>query len=210
MDGHWFLGEVYSALMEREKAREEYQKVLALDPAFAMAHLRLAAIALYTGDRKTADYHLREQRRNRPPGEAFFLEKGTSLALKGDYPAAIDSFKRALLLNDQSADALYGLGMAKLKRGQLKGALALFARVAQQTEPDKADLVLFQMGQTYMILGEPAMAEREFLASRDKAPANSAFSGLALLMAKESSRQQAVQKGRAPAGATEPDSDPGP
>ena len=107
--GYVNLGLTSEALGDTLAAIRHYQRALERDPSHAVALRNLASLA-----RKTRNATLEEQLLIYGEHSSYdaFLQRGMYYHQHGDYPAAIESFSRALELSPQQPEALVQRGFA--------------------------------------------------------------------------------------------------
>ena len=136
-----YLGVACQRAGQPEDAVTAYQRALTLDRDLMEAHYNLGS--LWLEQNKPAEarteftaYTLR--RSNEPDG---WLKLGAAQLRTSDFLSAEKSFSTALYLNTNNAEALNGLGLARMQRGRPREASQFFA-VAAQYHPDYAPALL--------------------------------------------------------------------
>ncbi len=122
-------------------AKTELEIALKERPTSVTALVGLARIALATGDLPGAADRLDAAlRKSDDPATRLLL--GTVRLQQGKHPEAADHFQRAAILDPRSADALSGLGQARLGEGRLEEAERALRAAAQlrQDEPTSTAL----------------------------------------------------------------------
>ena len=137
-----YLGVACQRAGQPDDAATAYQRALTLDRDLVEAHYNLGS--LWLEQNKPAD----ARRRNSPPtrcGAATtpegWLKLGSAQLRASDFLAAEKSFSTALYLNTNNAEALNGLGLARVQRGRPREAAQFFA-AAVQYHPDYAPAIL--------------------------------------------------------------------
>jgi predicted TPR repeat methyltransferase len=168
-----------------------YQQFLAKYPQHKKARkeLKLAQRALGgAGDRTTLPAELAklvQLYENNQPGPAMLQAKtlcemypeqpmpynvmGVLLAQREDHEAAVNSYRRALVLEPEYVDALNNLGSSLHNLGNYQEAIDCYRKVIQLADQD-AD-ALFNMGNSLMELGDYEAAADNYQASIDLQPA---------------------------------------
>jgi tetratricopeptide (TPR) repeat protein len=142
------IAEYYLAARSPDAAIKEYQRGLSIDPKSEKLTLALAEVYLATGKIEEVtklDDQILKDKPNDVPGRMI---KGRLQAIKGDFPAAVTTFRgvvkdSAAAAHDRpeqirtNAQAHYFLGQALMKTGDLAGAKTEFQE-AIKLEPDSA------------------------------------------------------------------------
>jgi tetratricopeptide (TPR) repeat protein len=136
-----YLGVACQHAGQPADAAAAYQRALALDRDLVEAHYNLGSLWL---EQNKADAAITEftaytlQRRTEPDG---WLKLGSAQLHASDFLAAEKSFSTALSLSTNNAEALNGLGLARMERGRPREA-AQFFTAAVQAHPDYAPALL--------------------------------------------------------------------
>ena len=136
-----YLGVACQRAGQPDDAVAAYQRALTLDRDLLDAHYNLGSLWLEQNKPDAARteftaYTLR--RSNEPDG---WLKLGAAQLHTGDFIAAEKCFSTALFLNTNNAEALNGLGLARIQRGRPRDAAQFFA-AAVQYHPDYAPALL--------------------------------------------------------------------
>ncbi len=143
-------------------ALSNYAQALQLAPAFAEAHVNLAALYLDLGRWDEAIAHGREALKNasyQNPEKAY-NNIGLAYVGKGDLTAARLAFGEALALLENFPEAHRHLGMVYFQLGQVEAAIREF-REALRLRPNYAD-TLVDLGVAYLERGSKAEAIAQF------------------------------------------------
>ncbi len=175
LDGHRpvtqsLLGQVKAELGDLQGARQAYLKALELDPVnYPAFYMELANLEARSGNSQRAG-ELLELARQRFPldsldkmldfrAEAIREPLSTIYAASGARenpalnPAAAEPyFKTALFLHKNNADALFGLGVAQLRQGRVKEAIANLEKM-DKLVPDFAPCLSY-LQQAYLADGQ--------------------------------------------------------
>jgi tetratricopeptide (TPR) repeat protein len=136
-----YLGVACQHAGQPADAAAAYQRALTLDRDLTEAHYNLGSLWL---EQNKPDAAVTEftaytlQRRNEPDG---WLKLGSAQLHASDFLAAEISFKTALSLSTNNAEALNGLGLVRAERGRPREAAQYFA-AAVQAHPDYAKALL--------------------------------------------------------------------
>jgi tetratricopeptide (TPR) repeat protein len=136
-----YLGVACQHAGDTDDAVAAYQRALVLDRDLMEAHYNLGLLWLGLNKFDSAKteftaYTLRHN--NAPEG---WLKLGSAQLRAGDFVMAEKSFSTALYLNQNNAEALNGLGLARIQRGRPREAAQFFAAAAQD-HPDYAPAIL--------------------------------------------------------------------
>ena len=127
-----------------EKAREDYEKAVEVNPDYANAHNNLGNIKAKQNRHAEAmaDYH-RAISLNGRFVEAYF-NRGIAREHLGDLAGAIEDFSRAIELDSECGDAYFRRGGAKERLGDYPGALADFDRVLEINPQSESSVMKFR------------------------------------------------------------------
>jgi arylsulfatase A-like enzyme/Tfp pilus assembly protein PilF len=130
-----YAGLAYSKKGEPQKARQCYEKSLAIDPKFAVPYNNLGTLDAFEF-RRTSDQSL-YQKSAENFERAIALDPGYSAAYHGlgvvrfqagDYARAIPNLEKALEIDPGLDEALFFLGLANLEAGDKTKALSCFLK----------------------------------------------------------------------------------
>ncbi len=160
--GYKLTADLYFDIRDLGAAAKNYHKVLELTPSYPGVSLRLAQIARNGGDIARAEELLRKEIQVDPAGcDAAWVELGNLNMARRDFDEAYRAFTEATRLNQNNADAFFGLGVVHHLRGAYDNALAVFART-QRLDPLKAD-IYWQQGLIYQKLRDRRRAIQAFV-----------------------------------------------
>jgi tetratricopeptide (TPR) repeat protein len=110
-------GVVYKFKGEYDRALEDYNQAILLNPSFASAYNNRGVIYRIKGDYERAikDYDEAIWLDNNIP--ALFYNRAIAYTDKQDFDRAIADFEMVLRFNTKNALALYGRGIVRLKKG---------------------------------------------------------------------------------------------
>jgi len=136
-----YYGVALQQAEEFPEAVTAYQRALALDRDLMEAHYNLGSLWLEQNkfDAAKTEFTAYTLRRNNAP--AGWLKLGDAELGAGEIVSAEKSFSTALYLNADNAEALNGLGLARVQRGRPQEAAKFFAAAAQD-HPDFAPAIL--------------------------------------------------------------------
>jgi protein O-GlcNAc transferase len=173
----YYLAIVEKALGKNEQAVAHLHKALEIDGTYAPARVRLAQLLLDAGDPGQSEAICRSViARNDNLATAHFA-LGQALAGKGEWPAAIESYRRACEIAANYAAAHYALGMAYRNIGEMGKArehLERYQVLKQLKQPSEDPLMddvnslysgglsRFVKGSSFFQQGKTAEAIQEF------------------------------------------------
>ena len=146
-----------------EDAREEYRKILAMNPRQTGIHQRMGHLLL-AGDltpevREEAHREFEQELQLDPANALAEYELGEMARQARQWNEAIAHFQRAVELDAASAEALVGLGKSLVSAGRAADAVAPLER-GVQLAPASA-VAHYQLSFTYRRVGREADAKRE-------------------------------------------------
>ncbi len=121
---HLLLGNAYRSLGEIEKAREEFELEVKLEPKMAEGHGNLGNVLLQTGNVPEAIAQYQEAIRLKPSYAPAHYNLANTLLGSGRPDAAIDEYREALRLEPENVEAHLNLGMALNQLGKSGEAVA--------------------------------------------------------------------------------------
>ena len=130
-----------SRLAEAESC---YREILELEPQHPDALHLLGVIAQQVGHYDLAIQLICSAIQRNPRSADYHNNLANTYSLRGDLPAAIESYRRAIALDRNHIDALHSLANALVDQGQLDEAESCFRRVLQ-LEPNHAQ-ALYNLG----------------------------------------------------------------
>ena len=141
----------YSVLGKMPKAKKNYRRVIADDPNFADAWLRLGLILESEGDKERAmelyEEVLSQEALKGNPRDINIFDRLSSIYLSDD-----DLIDRAIEKTGENRDFLYYLGSTFLTKGKFKEAEVVFKALADEGKDDKA----------YNLLGASLSARKKY------------------------------------------------
>ena len=148
------LGFFYFSLGEYERARENYDKALRLDPAFTEVHINLALVESEQGHYPEAEAGYRRALADPayPTPEKVYVNWGLTLRKRGDLAGAAAMIRKAIEANARYARAHFELGRLLEEQQQDDGALQEYLK-AWEGMPELAELNL-RLGEIYCSRGQ--------------------------------------------------------
>src|SRR3984885_237591 len=144
VDDHLLLGRLYRLNNDLQKAESELKTAVKLDPNSEEAVTTLAL--LYTDEGDTA--HALQVLSAVPDtvrSAKLYAALGATYGQRKDYKAAIEAFKKAIMLDRDNLDAIRGLAENLLNDGQTDAALEQYKVIADANPED---------AQTYLRMAE--------------------------------------------------------
>ena len=132
----------YEKMNEHEKARDAYEKLVAVKPDAAVAQNNLAYLYAERFNRLDRAYELAEKARTLDPGEGEIADTlGWILYKRGDYQQALPLLQEASGKVSDNPAVEFHLGMTNYMMGQAEAARSAFERALQTTGdfPDKSE-----------------------------------------------------------------------
>ena len=132
IEGRILLGDYMAGLDEIEAAREEYTAVIALNPDYEVAHLRLGVTELQAGRFDRAEPSFERAIEINPSSYQAYYYLGNVWLSRRDLGRAKQLYEESLKYVLNFPEALYALGTVYLREGNLAVALDHFERVLEQ------------------------------------------------------------------------------
>ncbi len=156
------LGLALNAKGQYLEALDHYRKALALDPKYTEVHNAMGATYLVLGRWDDAIQEFNLVLKDILYLTPFYVMNNLGWAYykKGDYPLAIENYKKALGMKPDFGLAYYNLGLAYRDSKQPALALAALAR-AVSLVPNLLD-GHFQLGKLYFETGKKQEAQKSF------------------------------------------------
>jgi Flp pilus assembly protein TadD len=133
---HFHLAYALTALGEREEARREYQRAIALKSDFAEAHLNLGRLELASDPSAAASHFARAAELMPAAAQPRFLW-GLAAERTGQLEQAIARYREAATLDTKNFDIQFALARTLLAANQPAEAETAF-RAALERQPDSA------------------------------------------------------------------------
>ncbi|UII25044.1 tetratricopeptide repeat protein [Fulvivirga maritima] len=131
----------YQALGNIDKAIEDMELVLVLEPNHALAKYNLALLYEQSGDNDKTEAYFSESIQDNPASPYGYRQRGFKRLESGQYKTAIDDFSDAIRLAPKDADTWLNRGVAYEKDGQLNNAFNDYTKVVELS-PDYAKAYL--------------------------------------------------------------------
>jgi tetratricopeptide (TPR) repeat protein len=156
---HNNLGEAYKSRGELEKAAEQYQAALRLDPDLPEARNNLANILAAKGQSDKAISEYQRALAVKPESADGHYNLGLAYDAKGQFDKAIAEYQAALKLKPDYPEAHNNLGTTYGSQGLFDKAIAEF-RAAVQQRPGFLE-ARYNLAFTYLKANKPEMARKE-------------------------------------------------
>lgn len=137
-----------------------FEKVKSKLPSYPKLKFYLANIKLLQGKEDEALVFAEEEIKLNPSLEYGHNLVGQIYTKKEDYAKALEHFKKAQQINQNSVEAILGLAWIKFQQNQIDAALDLYLKCAQ-LDPNN-DFVHKQLGHAYKSLGQHQLAIESF------------------------------------------------
>jgi tetratricopeptide (TPR) repeat protein len=137
------LGQVYDELKDYAKARNAYEKLLAVNPNSTTALNNLADLYCERFNQLDKAYQLAQQAHNLEPGDASIADTlGWILYKRGDYQGALALLRESAEKIPDDPEVQFHLGMTNYMMGQSDAAKAAFEQAVQAPDDfeDKAEV----------------------------------------------------------------------
>ena len=153
---HNNLARIHMRAGELDKAREEFQRALALRPHDSDALLGLSGIAALEGDRKRAEHLAKIALASNPDSPQALAQQAALRRDAGDLDECIRLYREAVALHDTSPGLYLGLGDCLQRAGRQEEAEAAFTRV-RELDPDSF-AAIYNLGVTAFQQGREEQA----------------------------------------------------
>ncbi len=154
------LGNAYARKGEYDKAIEEYEKALALNPTHVEAHNNLGNAYLSKGKYDKAIEEYEKALAGNPSLVEAHNNMGNAYARKGEFDKAIEAFEKALVSNPTHVEAHNNLGNAYMIKGKYDKAIEEYEK-ALALNPTHVE-AHNNLGNAYVRKGEYDKAIEEF------------------------------------------------
>lgn len=126
---HLQVGRAQRMKKDYNGALESYQKLLAADPNNERAKVEIGMTNLEKGDLPAADAALSEAAQNMSAGREVFYNLGEVKFAKGETDEAMKWYQRAVDLDANWAKPYFKLGLGKLQKADMPGAIQMMEKV---------------------------------------------------------------------------------
>jgi tetratricopeptide (TPR) repeat protein len=106
-----------------DRAREAYERAIAIDPAHADARVNLGRLLHEAGDAAAAERHYRAALEARPEDTTAAFNLGVALEDLGKPRSALQAYERAVMLDAENADAHFNAASLCERLGRAAAAL---------------------------------------------------------------------------------------
>ncbi len=157
---HLLLGRAYEGLYWNQQAYQELKKAVAGDPKLPDAHYSLGMVDMRLGKLPQAGREFDAEIALNPRSPWAYQKRGVVDLYLNQPQQAVEMFQKALARNPKLPQSLAGIAKAYFMQGKFQAAIGYYQK-ALALQPDKASYH-YQLGQTYLHLGNRAGAQREF------------------------------------------------
>ena len=158
-----YLGVANQYAGQTADAVTAYQRALMLDRDLMEAHYNLGCLWIEQGKPDAAESELTAYTLRRSKAPEGWLKLGLAQLESHDLAAAEKSFSTVLYLNPNNAEALNGLGLARIERARPRDAMQFFAAAVRE-KPDFAPAWLNQAIVAQQYLHDNALALKNYQA----------------------------------------------
>jgi predicted Zn-dependent protease len=145
-------------------AHDSAEKALQLEPRLPLAHALLGEIALAGNHLDEAIAEFTDEQQRNPLEPSVYDRLGDAYSRSGNYPAAIASLQRAVLLEPHATGPYILLGKVMLKQQDAVGAATYLER-AKSMDPSNY-MTRNLLGQAYRVMGRRDEAAEETQAAQ--------------------------------------------
>src|SRR3989441_6820668 len=157
-DLHAALGESYFTVGKVDKATQEFQTLIRLDPS-ARSYVFMGLCYRHLGRFDEARKYLKEGLKKDPHNAACLYNLGFIENKQGNYPEAEKVLEEAVKASPNYDDALYELASVKIAQKKYEDALPLLKRCAKLTT--KSAQVYYKLATAERVLRQSDAAERD-------------------------------------------------
>ncbi|MEW6535670.1 MAG: tetratricopeptide repeat protein [Candidatus Auribacterota bacterium] len=129
---HYNLGNAYRRIDDFQRAVEEYQQAIAIDPTFPEIYNNLGLTLIEMKRYTEAEEALNKALYYGQPDEYVLENLGLLYDHKGEYETAIDYYKKAIQYNPKKASPYNKLAVLYVKNGEAEKGLGLFKEALQR------------------------------------------------------------------------------
>jgi tetratricopeptide (TPR) repeat protein len=159
VDGRNLLAISYWERGEIEKAIDEYEKLLEIDPGFTPAYNHLGYLEYSNGNFNKALRYFDKYLQLLPDQANPHDSRGEILMAVGRYDEALDEFKTAYQIEPQFDFVLYHMAEAYMSKGMYSKADQIFRKIGDLIrEPQDTLNLMVNVGRSYWRRWDPEMA----------------------------------------------------
>lgn len=157
---HTTLGNILLEQQQREEARNEFEKALAINPQYAPAHYDLGLLSYNQGDLPLALEHYRRAIAANPQHTEALNNIGFVLMQQGEQQQALSHFEHAIKIHPEFSDYRYNMGIIYRDQQQPDKAESCFRKCLKYS-PDDPD-AHFQLGKLLQDAGALPEAKEHY------------------------------------------------
>ncbi|MGB7567338.1 MAG: tetratricopeptide repeat protein, partial [Chitinivibrionales bacterium] len=158
--GYYFRGAAYSARSNYDRAIDDFNEAIMLNPKYSLAYIGRGGAYFSKGenDRAIEDYSMAVQLM--PANEIAYGCRGAAYSKKGDFERAIADYSEAIRIDPKSAFASYcNRGMAYCNKGDVFKGIDDFSAAISLNPSFNA--VYYYRGVAYNAIGEHVRAQED-------------------------------------------------
>ena len=140
-DGKLRTGDTEAGAASLAQARTEFENAVAIDDAFAPAHLMLGMTLMAMKEWPAAEVTFVKVTQLEPRWAQGLVSLGTVYYSEGKFKESIETYRRALQLEPQNVRAMAGLGLSRATKGEKDGVKDI--ERATQADPASATAQLY-------------------------------------------------------------------
>ena len=129
-------GLAYEKTGQINKAIEDYDKAIAIDPLYFEAYNNRGVLYGQEGKFDKAIEYFNKSISINPDDEEAYVDRGIAYALSGRYDRAMEDFNKSILLNQDSAEAYYNRGNLYLRTGDRERSMSDFRKACNLGKED--------------------------------------------------------------------------
>ena len=164
----WNLGKIHLGLEDLDRAEQDFELALSLNPACAACDQGVAEVSERQGNTEKALAYLLKAKQLEPENPEILFEFG-KICLKRDLiEDALTALGKAASLKPDDDRYVYVFGSANVARGNLTKAASLFQGLLQKHPRDP--VLIYALGTVYYLQGNYPHAESAFKQSLEEQP----------------------------------------
>jgi|GEM_PF-469913 len=163
--GVFFKGAYYLVQGEHQKAIQEFEKAIQINPNYDAAYQNLGVTQLSSGRSEEAIINLQKAIQLNPNNAVNYFSLASLYQSLGKLQEALRNYQKSLEIDSDYVQACCGIGTSYMMLNNFKEALASFEKCLQ-INPGEADIYLGR-GMVYDLLGQPQDAKENFQKAKE-------------------------------------------